>query len=270
MLRVMSVDLFAMKLKICRDLPTKGSFSSERKKLLEDFEGFKCDDIGLSQLADSKHRVTFIRGIAGMGKSVLAKQLAFGWAKNRIYTDFKMLIMLEYTDLNYFQSKEPWIKTHEIVPKFLKSMTDYDFNDAEGVLFVVDGLDELYDINTNKSIIGQLLNRKITKYVKAKVIITGRPHVEDKLEGYGKEIGGLRKLEILGLSSGQIERYIHDFGSTHNKVLDRKMAMDTSKRFLAILHVPQFLNTFCCAAGLMEGKQFLTLLKYIAGQFIYF
>ena len=250
------VDDFAMKLKISRDIPPKGSFRDETRRYFEHLKGFAGDDIEICQLIEEDSRVTFIRGIAGMGKSVLAKQLTYGWAKGALYTDFKLCIMVECRDLNYFQAtKGVDLKTHEIFEEFLKTKFNHDLKDGEGVLFVVDGMDELYDINTSDSTIRQLINRNISKYSRSKIIITGRPHVEDKLEAYDNEIGGLRKLEILGLSDEQINDYIRKFPSYHHNISFINKAKESSRGHLSVLHVPQFLNTFCCIAILMEGEK---------------
>ena len=214
------------------------------------------DAIDISKLIDEKRRVTFIRGIAGMGKSVLAKQLTYGWANGEIYQNFRMCVMFECRDLNYFKDhKGAELKKHEILGEFLKSKVNYDLGDGEGVLFIVDGLDELYDITEKDSIIFDLLNIN-GNYGMAKVIITGRPHVEDKLIGYNN-MGGLFKVEINGLSEDQIDEYVDKFSSREDHKVDIKNARASSKGYLPIMNVPQFLNTLCCVAILMKGQAVL-------------
>ena len=211
------------------------------------------DAIDISKLIDETRRVTFIRGIAGMGKSVLAKQLTYGWANGEIYQNFRMCVMFECRDLNYFKDhKGAELKKHEILGEFLKSKVNYDLGDGEGVLFIVDGLDELYDITEKDSIIFDLLNIN-GNYGMAKVIITGRPHVEHKLTGY-KKMGGLFKVEINGLSEDQIDEYVDKFSSREDHKVDINKARTSSKGFLPIMNVPQFLNTLCCVAILMKGQ----------------
>ena len=252
-LKEVDINKFAVKLKINRELPTMDTFRDEARQHFAHVQGMRGDDIKISRLTDDENRVTFIRGIAGMGKSVLAKQLTYGWANGEIYKNFRMCVMFECRNLNYFKDcKGVELKKHEILDEFLKSKINYDLGDGEGVLFIVDGLDELYDITEKDSIIFDLLNIN-GNYGMAKVIITGRPHVEHKLTGY-KKMGGLFKVEINGLSEDQIDEYVDKFSSREDRKVDINKARTSSKGYLPIMNVPQFLNTLCCVAILMKGQ----------------
>ena len=254
-LREVDVSDFAVKLKIGHCCRPKCNFRDEAKRHLENLKEVTGDVIDISNLIDNKHRVTFIRGIAGMGKSVLAKQLTYGWANGDIYQNFKMCVMFECRDLNYFKDHEgAKLEKHEILGEFIKSKVDYDLGDGEGVLFIIDGLDELFDITEKGSIIGQLLRRKI--YYKSKVILTGRPHIEDKVTNHDT-MGGLFIVEINGLSEDQIDEYVDKFSSREDHKVDKSNVRTSSKGCLPIMHVPQFLNTFCCVAILMNGQTVL-------------
>ena len=249
-LKEVDVSDFAVKLKISKCSVPKSDFRDEAKRYLDNLKDVTGDAIDISNLIDKKHRVTFIRGIAGMGKSVLAKQLTYGWANGDIYQNFKMCVMFECRDLSYFKDHEgAELKKHEILGKFIKSKVDYNLGNGEGVLFIVDGLDELYDITEKDSIIGQLLSRQI--YPMSKVILTGRPHIEFKLNGY-RNVGGLKTVEIQGLTNEQINIYIEKFSERERHILDINKAKGASN--VPIIHVPQFLNTLCCIAILLKGQ----------------
>ena len=249
-LKEVDVSDFAVKLKISRCSAPTSDFRDEAKRYLDNLKDAAGDAIDIPNLIDDRHRVTFIRGIAGMGKSVLAKQLTYGWANSDIYQNFKMCVMFECRDLNYFKDHAgAKLEKHEILGEFIKSKVNYDLGDGEGVLFIVDGLDELYDITNKDSIIGQLLSRKI--YPMSKFILTGRPHIEFKLNGY-LDAGGLKTVEIQGLTNEQINKYVEKFSTREDHILDITIAKDASN--VSIIHVPQFLNTFCCIAILLKGQ----------------
>ena len=252
-----NVDEFAVKLQISRDKPSVGNFTGEMRRQFygENWKHFASDDIEISQLNNKDSRVTFIRGVAGMGKSVLAKQLTVWWANGYMYTNFKLCIMFQCRDLNFFQrSKGAKLEKHEVFEEFLKSIFNFELGDGEGILFVVDGLDELYDITTDDSVIAQLLNKRLSKFIKSKIIITGRPHIEENLVERGNEMGGIQTVQIQGLDDKQIDEYISKFSSLQADINAINKSKDASRRTLPILHVPQFLNTFCCVAILTEGK----------------
>ena len=251
-LEEVEIDDFAVKLKIRKDIHPVGNFRDEARKYLESFRSVTGEDIEVFKLLDDGKRVTFIRGIAGMGKTILSKQLATLWSRNEIYNDIKMCIMFECRDINTFKSdRRDRFEKHKLFEEFLKTKFHFDLNDGMDVLFVIDGLDELFDISTADSIITQLLSRDT--YFAAKFIITGRPHVENKLEECG-EIGGLQRIEIQGLHDEQIEEYVAKFPSPKGVSVDLDSAKDSSKRFLPIMHIPQILNTFCCVASLLKGE----------------
>ena len=241
---------FAVKLKIGCDCRSRGTFQDEAKRYLDNIGDVTGDDIDISTLIDDEHRVTFIRGIAGMGKSVLAKQLTYGWANDDIYKSFRMCVMFECRDLNYFMDHEgAELNKHEILHEFLASKVNYDLGDGEGVLVIVDGLDELFDINEKDSIIWQLLCRKI--YPMSKVILTGRPHIEFKLNDHSN-VGGLKTVEIQGLTNEQINLYVEKFSKREDHTVDINKSRGASN--VPIIHVPQFLNTLCCIAILLKGQ----------------
>ena len=255
-LKEMPLKEFAVQLRIVHHLSTVTEFSDEMRMYLENLKASTGDNVKISELVDHTDRVTFVRGIAGMGKSVLAKQLTILWAKGDLDDKFRCCIMVECREINHYHTtKRNDGKTHEIFENFLKENFNYDLGDGEGILFVVDGLDELFDINEDDSIIGQLLNMSLSKYSRSKIIITGRPHIEKKLRKHGKQhMGGLREVEIQGLSERQIDDYICKFPSLQADSSFIKKSKESSACNLSILHCPQFLNTFCCVAILKEGK----------------
>ena len=255
-LKEVPVDSFAVQLKIMLQSSPETEYYDEMRTHLENQRHFTDDQIDISQLIEEESRVTFIRGIAGIGKSVLAKQLILKWAKGEIYQEFKCCIMIECRDINYIRSTKgkKW-KNHEIFDNVLKEKFNYDLGDGEGILFILDGLDELNDIHKDDSIIGQLLHLGCSKYGMSKIIITGRPNIENKLEEHGHPMGGLRRVEIQGLFKEQIDKYIDNFSSIQGDISYLRGSRELTSRFLSILHVPQFLNTSCCVAILREGEE---------------
>ena len=254
-LKEVDISDFAVNLKIGRCSASNSDFRDETKRYLDNLKAAAGDAIDKSNLIDEKCRVTFIRGIAGMGKSVLAKQLTYGWASGDIYQNFKICVMFECRDLNYFKDHEgAMLEKHEILGEFINSKVDYDLGDGEGVLVIVDGLDELFDITEKDSIIGQLLSRKL--YPMSKVILTGRPHIEDKVTGHDN-MGCLSEVEINGLSEDQIAEYVDKFSPNEDHKERINKARSSSKGFLPIMYVPQFLNTLCCVAILSKGEAVL-------------
>ena len=254
-LKEVDVEEFAVKLMMCDPMPAMKTFRGEVDRYFEQLEGRRGSDIAMSDLIDKKNRVTFVTAIAGSGKSVLVKQLTYKWANGELFKKFKVCITFECRELNYFAvHKCKRFEIDEIFIEFIRSQFDFDVKDSRNVLFIVDGVDELKDISEKNSIISQLIDLKKSKYPESKIIITGRPHIEGMLRKHGGgNMGGLRKVEIIGLSDEQIDAFIHKFTSSDEELIAKvnktKESSETSIKFLS---VPQFLNSFCCVALLSD------------------
>ena len=254
-LKEVDVEEFAVKLVMCDPKPAMETFRGEVDRHFKQLEGRRGSGIKMSDLIDKKNRVTFVTAIAGSGKSVLVKQLTYKWAKGELFKKFKVCITFECRELNYFAlHKGKRFEIDEIFIEFIRSQFDFDVKNSRNVLFLVDGVDELKDISEKNSIISQLIDLKKSKYPESKIIITGRPHIENMLiEHGGGNMGGLRKVEIIGLSDEQIESFIHKFTSSDEELIAKiNKAKDSSKTSIKFLSVPQFLSSFCCVALLSD------------------
>ena len=250
-----NIDEFAVPLKISRTRQISDTFKDEARLHFEHLKSISGNSIPLSELATSNFRVTFIHGIAGMGKTVLAKQLAYGWASGKIFSQFKLCIMMECRDINSFvASRKMSLKKHELFNEFLKSKVKIDLRGGEGILFILDGIDELYDIYQDNSIIWQLLDINNSSYALSKIIVTGRPYIQSQIERTAKGMGGFRKFEIQGLTDEEVEDYIKKFSSCEEDLMNIGKAKESSKQQFSTLYVPQFLNSFCCVAILSKGS----------------
>ena len=116
-----------MKLKISETRPAAATFRDETRQHFEHLKGMAGKDIDLNELFNHDDRVVLVSGLPGLGKTVLAKQLAFLWANDKIYTQFKLCIMMECRDINYFVANEgAALKRHELFSEFLKTKFEYD------------------------------------------------------------------------------------------------------------------------------------------------
>ena len=257
-LEEVDVEEFAVKLRMSDPLPAMETLRGEADRYFEQLEGMRGCYIEMHELIEKNKRITFLTGIAGSGKSVVVKQMTYKWANGELFNEFKVCITFECRELNYFALNEgSGLETHKMIFEFLKDKFGFYVKDSKNTLFIVDGFDELFDCNESDSIITQLLDLKKSKYQESKIIITGRPHIENMLYKHGgRNMGGLRKVEIIGLSNEQIDEYIHKFASSdENKEAKIKKVKDSSKSSLKLCHVPQFLNSICCVALLSDETE---------------
>ena len=271
-LEEVDVEEFAVKLTMSDSRgPTMETFRGETERFLERLEGMRESEIKMSDLIDIEKRITWISAVPGAGKSVLVKQLVYKWANGELFQQFKVCITFECRELNYFvQTEGNKFEKHELINEFIKMMFNYDMLNGKDLLVIADGYDEIFDLKENDSIIGQLLDLKKTKYPYSKIIITGRPHVENMLLTHGgKTMGGLRKVEICGLRNEQIENFIHKFASDHNDLIVKiNMAKESSQIDLTLLHIPQMLQSFCCVVMLPEFTGFKNAAELYSWSFL--
>ena len=256
------IDDFAVKLKMASSKrEVDKSFKGEMDRFLKDLNEATSYDINIDNLIDGKTRVTFVRGIAGIGKSVLAKQIVYGWATGTMYQNFEVCLFFECRDLNRYSHDEgKGFNSKEMLHNFInKKMCDLNIKTEKNVLIVIDGVDELFDIGDENSLIYQFLDIK-ESYGKAKIIMTGRPHVENVLNKRGITIGGYKVVEIMGLGEQEIKEYIAKFttcieeepSSEYRNSINQ--TIEASADIRPTLCVPQFLNAICCVSIVTGGK----------------
>eukprot|EP00794_Sanderia_malayensis_P014673 gene14673-biopygen11769 len=123
----------------------------------------------LNILKDDKHRIFFVGGVAGIGKSVLAKRIAYDWSCNEKYRNVKCLLYITCRELNEFLEKSDKEIGIEKIEKYLKEkFKDVPIEDDKATLFLIDGLDELQKHD--------LIQAFTEKFSESNFVILGRPH----------------------------------------------------------------------------------------------
>ena len=254
-MEAVDIDDFAVKLKISKTRPTAETFRDETRRYFENLKSMTGKDIELNELLNHDKRITLVNGISAIGKSVLMKKLAFSWANKNIYTQFKLCIVMECRELNrFFANEVALLNKHEIFSEFLKTKFEYDLGGGVSTLIVLDGVDELWDVTSDDSVIWQLLDVKCTKYPMSKIILTGRPHVEGKLDRKDKDTGGMQRFEIQGLNDMHVKDYVKKFSPCKKDIENINRTIDSSEQCTHIISIPGFLNTLSCVAILSNGE----------------
>ena len=231
---------------------------NERSQFIDKMHHIRSQgSVQLNELVDSEseERVTFIRGLAGIGKTVLAKQIALQWANHKIFCFCTHLYVLECRNLNNEANLDDSLK---------RKVFGESIPEGSKILFIIDGIDEVVDLETKlqdkNSIIHQLLDKNSDRFVGSKVILTGRPHVQTALKSrQGVDlIGNMKIYEAVGLSEKSVNEYIDLFT---DKEPEKKKAiqktMHLSENISGLISIPQYLNTLCCVSILTEGKAIL-------------
>ena len=167
---------------------------------------FIADPINQTESNDNLNKppkCILIEGAPGIGKTTLAKDIAYHWAKKEILLNIELLLLVYLRD--------PRLQVIESVKQLLELFTStkiaVDIADylqecnGNGVAFVIDGFDEYPVLLHQRSFIVDLISGKILH--KAMVVVTSRPTATVSLDNQVD-----RRIDILGFAKEEQKQYI--------------------------------------------------------------
>eukprot|EP00794_Sanderia_malayensis_P019451 gene19451-biopygen14431 len=184
-IKPLNVDVqdFAVNLRIRKEKRNPATNKTYRGEMARHLESLKDhgETIEVEELlnmveADNKIRVFFVGGVAGIGKSVLAKRIAYDWSCSEVYRHIKCLLYITCRKLNNFLHKSDKEIEVEVIEKYLKeTWKDVSIEDDKATLFLIDGFDELQKPG--------MIQAFTDKFSKSKFLIFGRPHSQYFVDG---------------------------------------------------------------------------------------
>jgi ankyrin repeat protein len=186
----------------------KGGSSSHFSNMLG--EGFESKiPVELANLFDhkdlqtQKKKVVVVFGASGSGKSTLCKNIAFQWAKNGLWPQYKLLFHISSQTLNTdkYRKMESW-SVYDILaeqyknedPNRIKTLIEKTGKDK--ILIVLDGFDELSKEGEESAF--KKLKREFSH-----LLITSR-HRNMNFKGY-------TSVEVMGFRDEDVRSYIRGF-----------------------------------------------------------
>ena len=153
-------------------------------------------------------KLILIEGAPGIGKTVLAKQIAYLWAKKKLLTNVSILFLLFLRD--------PVLQDVKSLEQFIQYLTNKYLDEEKikictkrivklHVGIVMDGFDE-YPIKLHrKSFIASLIEDKFKVFDNSTVVITSRPNATIFLHNKVNQ-----RVEILGFAQEGRDKYISE------------------------------------------------------------
>ncbi len=158
----------------------------------------------LFKLDHKRKKVILIEGPPGSGKTTLSWHICQEWESGQLFAEFDLVV--------YVQLRDPAIQAARSIADLLPRRNDQmardilaelEARDGEGVLFVLDGWDELPGELPRDSPISQLIEPAILSPLEhSAVIVTSRPEASAKLHDLASS-----RVQIVGFTSEKVEDY---------------------------------------------------------------
>ena len=192
-----------------------------------------------------------MEGAPGSGKSTLSFHIRHEWAKGELFQDYKLVILIRLRDLIVQNAKSVADLLQDVVGEVANEIMA---SKGEGILFILDGWDELPAGKPGHSVILDLI--KGEKLWKSSIITTSRPTSSAKLH----EHVSLRA-EILGFSKSELRSYfefcLKDDSKDVNDLLKR---IENNPIIEGICYLPLnasiLVHLFICGRGELPNTQY--------------
>ena len=182
-------------------------------------------------------RFILIEGAPGIGKTVLAKEIAYLWANHQLLTDCKILILVYLRDPNVhtMKSLEELLQLYT-TEKVANEVSSYlEKSKGQNAAFIFDGFDEFPTLKEHKnSIIADIIGtgNYVRKFYKSTVVITSRPTLHATL--FLQSLAD-RRIEILGFDPEERNKLISQFP---NKTAELEKYMKNHPIISSVCYIP--------------------------------
>ena len=163
-----------------------------------------CKTIELTEIfrgTVGKPKIVIIEGPPGCGKSTLSLHICLLWSEDKLFQEYKLVILVRLRDpaVQYARS------IMDILPYQNKTVAQdveksIGASDGDGVLFILDGWDELPKTAPGHSVILSLIDR--TQLHKCSIVISSRPTSSAILHPLVSS-----RIQIIGFTKSELRRF---------------------------------------------------------------
>ena len=209
-------------------------------------------DIFISVTANDGHSINpcviLIEGAPGIGKTVLAKEIAFQWANNKLLSDKNILFLLflrqcDFKNMLTVQSFiQSMVKNDEITACLTRYLLQTEGKD---LAIVFDGYDEISAEDRKSSIMADIIHRRL--FPMCCLVITSRPTASAGLHSIVD-----CRVEIVGFTEEDRLDYIKTaLQSDNDKVKELTHYLQSNPTINALCYIPLNMTILLC---LFEGS----------------
>ena len=222
------------------------------------------DILNFQPRGDGSRRRVLIEGVPGCGKTTLIKRMCRDWANGSFAEDSKAVIQVvlrclpKRDDLTIEDMVLTSVRDKKVVADIAQYVHDHQ---GQGVVFVLDGFDEISEEMHHSSIVRDILEGRLAP--KASFIITSRPISAQSLYQVVD-----RRIEVTGFGEPEIERFVTDYFATTDVKVGEKLlsTLDSRPTIKSLCYVPLQLLMVCFTAS--HGKDLPRTMHELFGRIV--
>ena len=185
---------------------------------------------------DKPPKLILIEGAPGIGKTVLAREIAYLWADHKLLTDCKLVILVYLRDprVHIMKSIEELVQLYTSKNVATEVIDYLEKCSGQNVAFVFDGFDE-FPASQEGSIVTDIIgNEHGRKFCRSIVVVTSRPSATLNL---CKIVD--RRIEILGFAPEERDKVISlSFSQFSNKRIELEKYFDQYPIISSLCYIP--------------------------------